>query len=90
MTHISVVETLGYNFLRLIHFMEKFSLLRHSDIKEEHKVDSKACKRKKSVAVFSLPFSLAQCAKKRVSDSPGLVDFTIGLVNFFFTCPTGE
>ena len=59
MTHISVVETSGYNFLRLRHLMEKFSLFRHSDIKEEHKVDSKACKRKNSVAVFSLPFSLA-------------------------------
>ena len=59
MTHISVVETSGYNFLRLRHFMEKFSLFRHSDIKE-HKVDSKACKRKNSVAVFFfLAFFLA-------------------------------
>ena len=56
MTHISVVETSGYNFLRLRHLMEKFSLLRHLNIKEEHKVDSKACKRKNSVAVFFLAF----------------------------------
>ena len=28
-------------------------------------------------------FTLAQRAKKAVSDSPGLVDFAIGLVNFF-------
>ena len=31
-----------------------------------------------------------QCAKKVVSSSPGLVDFTIGLVILFFTCPTGK
>ena len=42
MTHISVVETSGYNFLRLRHLMEKFSLFRHLDIKEEHKVDKQS------------------------------------------------
>ena len=31
-----------------------------------------------------------RCAKKVVSSSPGLVDFTIGLVILFFTCPTGK
>ena len=30
-------------------------------------------------------FEYKQCAKKVVSDSPGLVDFAIGLVNFFLT-----
>ena len=31
-----------------------------------------------------------QHAKKVVSDSPGLVDFTIGLVNSVFNWPDGE
>ena len=31
-----------------------------------------------------------QRAKKVVSDSPGLMDFAIGLVNSVFTCPTGK
>ena len=30
-----------------------------------------------------------QCAKKVVSDSPGLVDFAIGLVNFVLNLPGG-
>ena len=30
-----------------------------------------------------------QRAKKVVSDSPGLVDFAIGLVNFVFNLPNG-
>ena len=33
---------------------------------------------------------LIQCAKKVVSDSPGLVDFAIGLVNSVFNLPEGE
>ena len=31
-----------------------------------------------------------QCAKKVVSDSPGLVDFAIGLVNSVFHLPDGQ
>ena len=31
-----------------------------------------------------------QRAKKVVSDSPGLVDFAIGLVNFVFNLPNGQ
>ena len=31
-----------------------------------------------------------QRAKKVVSDSPGLVDFAIGLVNYFFNLPEGQ
>ena len=31
-----------------------------------------------------------QCAKKVVSDSPGLVDFAIGLVNFVLNLPDGQ
>ena len=31
----------------------------------------------------------SQCAKKVVSDSPGLVDFAIGLVNSLFNFPKG-
>ena len=31
-----------------------------------------------------------QCAKKVVSDSPGLVDFAIGLVNSVFNLPEGQ
>ena len=31
-----------------------------------------------------------QCAKTVVSDSPGLVDFAIGLVNSVFHLPNGQ
>ena len=31
-----------------------------------------------------------QCGKKVVSDSPGLVDFAIGLVNSVFNLPDGQ
>ena len=31
-----------------------------------------------------------QRGKKVVSDSPGLVDFAIGLVNFFLNLPDGQ
>ena len=31
-----------------------------------------------------------QCAKKMVSDCPGLVDFAIGLVNFVLNLPNGQ
>ena len=31
-----------------------------------------------------------QCAKKVVSNSPGLVDFAIGLVNSVFNLPNGQ
>ena len=31
-----------------------------------------------------------QCAKKVVSDSPWLMDFTIGLVNSVFNLPDGQ
>ena len=31
-----------------------------------------------------------QCEKKVVSDSPGLVDFAIGLVNSVFNLPDGQ
>ena len=34
--------------------------------------------------------ALTQRANKVVSDSPGLVDFAIGLVNSVLTCPTGK
>ena len=45
--------------------------------------------------LYPLPFTLApskvkQRAKKVVSDSPGLVDFTIGLVNSVFNLPDGQ
>ena len=33
---------------------------------------------------------MSQLVKKVVSDSPGLVDFTIGLVNFFLDLPNGQ
>ena len=33
---------------------------------------------------------LFQCARKVVSDSPGLVDFTIGLVNSVLDLPDGQ
>ena len=31
-----------------------------------------------------------QCAKKVVSDSLGLVDFAVGLVNYVFKLPDGQ
>ena len=34
--------------------------------------------------------STLQCAKKVVSDSPGLVDFAIGLVNSMLNLPDGQ
>ena len=33
---------------------------------------------------------MVQCAKKVVSDSPGLVDVAIGLVNYVFNLPDGQ
>ena len=38
-------------------------------------------------AVNNCGFCPGKCAKKVVSDSPGLVDFTIGLVNSVFNLP---
>jgi len=35
-------------------------------------------------------FTCAQCAKKVVSDSPGLVDFVIRLVNSVLDLPNGQ
>ena len=39
---------------------------------------------------FAIFKSLLQHAKKVVSDSPGLVDFAIGLVNSVFNLPDGQ
>ena len=47
-----------------------------------------ALKRIKSMVVEEQ--SLTQSAKKVVSDSPGLVDFAIGLVNSVFNLPDGQ
>ena len=38
-------------------------------------------------AQFGPQTQRSQCAKKLVSDSPGLVDFAIGLVNSVFNLP---
>ena len=35
-------------------------------------------------------YMYAACKKKIVSDSPGLVDFAIGLVNSVFKLPVGQ
>ena len=35
-------------------------------------------------------WSVIQCAKKIVSDSPGLVDFAFGLVNSVLDLPDGQ
>ena len=37
-----------------------------------------------------VPVAHHQRAKKLVSDSPGLVDFAIGLVNSVFNLPAGQ
>ena len=41
-------------------------------------------------ASFLTATACKQCAKKVVSDSPGLVDFAVGLVFLFLTCPMGK
>ena len=38
----------------------------------------------------TISFTLIQRAKKVLSDSPGLVDFAIGLVNSVFNLPDGQ
>ena len=38
----------------------------------------------------SLLLRYRQCAKKVVSDGPGIVDFAIGLVNSVFNLPNGQ
>ena len=37
-----------------------------------------------------MQFQLRHCTKKVVSDSPGLVDFAIGLVNSVINLPDGQ
>ena len=37
-----------------------------------------------------MQFQLRHCAKKVVSNSPGLVDFAIGLVNSVINLPDGQ
>ena len=37
-----------------------------------------------------MPTCPIQCEKKVVSDSPGLVDFAIGLVNSVYNLPDGQ
>ena len=41
-------------------------------------------------AIFQIKNNPPQHAKKVVSDSPGLVDFAIGLVNSVFNLPDGQ
>ena len=43
-----------------------------------------------SVEIQKSQWMFAQRAKKVVSDSPGLVDFAIGLVNSVFNLPDGQ
>ena len=43
-----------------------------------------------SFVFLDMPTCPIQCAKKVVSDSPGLVDFAIGLVNSVFNLPDGQ
>ena len=40
--------------------------------------------------LYNKAFDITQRAKKVVSDSPGLVDFVIGLVNSVFNLPDGQ
>ena len=40
--------------------------------------------------LFTMMFCQVQCAKKVVSDSPGLVDFVIGIVNSVVNLPDGQ
>ena len=43
----------------------------------------------KSLVLKVTSLSLPRCAKRVVSDSPGLVDFAIGLANFVLNLPDG-
>ena len=45
---------------------------------------------KVSIIIFSLNSATQQRAKKVVSNSPGLVDFAIGLVNSVLNLPDGQ
>ena len=42
------------------------------------------------IVLFFIRKGSTQCAKKVVSDSLGLVDFVIGLVNSVFNLPEGQ
>ena len=42
------------------------------------------------IIFYKLDTLFSQCAKKVVSDSPGLVDFAIGLVNPVLNLPVGQ
>ena len=42
------------------------------------------------IVLFFTRKGITQCAKKVVSDSLGLVDFVIGLVNSVFNLPEGQ
>ena len=46
--------------------------------------------RRGDLLTICLNFTTLQRAKKVVSDSPGLVDFAIGLVNSIFNLPDGQ
>ena len=48
------------------------------------------CFRRNRLLIVLGSILLFQCAKKVVSDSPGLVDFAIGLVNSFINLPDGQ
>ena len=58
----------------------------------EFVVDSLLCTKRffSRYSGFSLSLKTNQRAKKVVSDSPGLVDFVIGLVNSVFNLPDGQ
>ena len=45
---------------------------------------------KRYISVIIIVIINYQRAKKVLSDSPGLVDFAIGLVNFVFNLPDGQ
>ena len=45
---------------------------------------------KEQVVTIRKGHNYVQRAKKAVSDSPGLVDFSIGLVNSVFNLPDGQ
>ena len=46
--------------------------------------------RRGDLLTICLHFTMLQPAKKVVSDSPGLLDFAIGLVNSIFNLPDGQ
>ena len=76
--------------------LEGFEGLRGYYFKESHSVISQSTPTcscgwlKRVFLVSKVVYKIIQRAKKVVSDSPGLLDFAIGLLNSVFNLPDGQ